>query len=122
VVLVLIDDGKLDPYRNGTLVPSDHWGRGCDVDCIVHRVASERQRRFIEEIDNEPRYYKVNERADGGCTYVPIEPPNSWRKNFVEPPLGERRGPSVARLDFNFANTVCDHFNPIYNECVECLI
>jgi hypothetical protein len=25
-----------NPYGNGTLVPSDHWGRGCPADCEVH--------------------------------------------------------------------------------------
>lgn len=30
------DDDNLDPYGNGTFVPSDHWGRGCQVDCQVH--------------------------------------------------------------------------------------
>jgi hypothetical protein len=25
-----------DPYGNGTLVPSDHWGKGCPENCEVH--------------------------------------------------------------------------------------
>ena len=25
-----------DPYGNGTLVPADHWGRGCPDGCEVH--------------------------------------------------------------------------------------
>jgi hypothetical protein len=29
-------DGPCDPYGNGTLVPSNHWGAGCPADCDVH--------------------------------------------------------------------------------------
>ena len=33
----LMVDDYIDPYGNGTLVPSDHWGKGCPDDCDVHK-------------------------------------------------------------------------------------
>ena len=32
---------ETDPYGNGTLVPSDHWGKGCPADCEVHAELNE---------------------------------------------------------------------------------
>jgi hypothetical protein len=34
--------------------------------------------------------------------YARADVHGEWRANFVEPPLGSRRGPSVARLSFDF--------------------
>lgn len=41
---------ETDPYGNGTLVPSDHWGKGCPADCEVHAEGLEPPPLTLNEI------------------------------------------------------------------------